>query len=258
MFGIIKPNFKLDLDLVPRGLCSFIGDDSALMGASGAAAFLPTDVAGLTGWYDAGVGITKDGSDKVTDWADQSGAGNDLAKVGATGPLWVASALGGKPTVRFAANSEGLDITPYGAALTQPLTIFTVTKVNTIGASDQYIFDTQSSGVNRNFCAVQDQTPHQRNLSGDIDGSLLVQATTGQVNTFLLNGTSSQTWTDGVSDDTGNSGTNSQGGLTLGTRFNATSHFNGDISEFLIYDADVTGGVDQTNIETYLKDKYGL
>ncbi len=222
-----------------------------------AVSFLPTDVSGLVGWYDANVGITKDGSDKIINWADQSSAGNDLVDV-TLGPLWVASALNSLPTARWSADTQGLTTGAYATNLTQPLTIFVVSIVNTIGASDQYLFDTDSSGVDRNYVAVQDQTPHQRNLSGDIDGALLVQVTTAQMNTFLLNGASSQTWTDGVSDDTGNSGTADQGGLTLGTRFNATSNFAGDISEFLIYDADVTGGADQTSIEDYLTSKYGL
>jgi len=46
---------------------------------SGGPTFLPSSISGLVAWYRFGVGITEAGSG-VSNWADQSGAGNDLVQ----------------------------------------------------------------------------------------------------------------------------------------------------------------------------------
>lgn len=52
--------------------------------------------------YDADSGITKDGSDKVSQWNDQTRNGyNFVQATGANQPTWLASSINGLPAVRF-------------------------------------------------------------------------------------------------------------------------------------------------------------
>jgi probable HAF family extracellular repeat protein len=69
-------------------------------------------------WLKADAGITKDGSNRVSSWADQSGANNTATQAtGSNQPLWVNNSVNGKPVLRFdgaddeivAASSAGSD-----------------------------------------------------------------------------------------------------------------------------------------------------
>jgi hypothetical protein len=61
----------------------------------------PAAIPNLFLWLDANAGITKDVGNKVSAWADQSGALNNFAQATAANqPLWVAAQLNGLPIVR--------------------------------------------------------------------------------------------------------------------------------------------------------------
>lgn len=69
-------------------------------GGGGGGGSFPT--AGLLGWWKADAGVTKDGSDKVSQWDDQSGNGKHLVQAtGARQPTWAASVLSGLPAISF-------------------------------------------------------------------------------------------------------------------------------------------------------------
>lgn len=64
----------------------------------------PLDLAGCVLWLDStnSASITRDGSNKVSQWSDLSGAGNHpVQAVGANQPTYVASAVAGMPAVQF-------------------------------------------------------------------------------------------------------------------------------------------------------------
>ena len=62
-------------------------------------------------WYDSSVGVSVDGSNNVTGWADQSGNGRDATTTGGT-PLLVAGGLNGLPIIemRRAGGDDFLDV----------------------------------------------------------------------------------------------------------------------------------------------------
>jgi concanavalin A-like lectin/glucanase superfamily protein/HYR domain-containing protein len=63
--------------------------------------FVPADLAGLEVWYDAGAGVTLNGSG-VAGWADQSGNGHDSVQATvANQPAFSATAFNGKPSMSF-------------------------------------------------------------------------------------------------------------------------------------------------------------
>jgi hypothetical protein len=57
---------------------------------------------GLVAWFMADVGVTKDGSNRVSNWADQSGNSRDAVQATAANkPLWMPGMVNGKPVLRF-------------------------------------------------------------------------------------------------------------------------------------------------------------
>ncbi len=83
---------------------------------------LPSDVAGLAGWWKADAGLTLSGS-SVTGWADQSGNGYDLSAVGT--PTYVPQvASNGRPGILFDdATGEALEIDSNLGITDAPFTI---------------------------------------------------------------------------------------------------------------------------------------
>jgi len=66
----------------------------------------PIPLANLKLWLKADAGITKDGSNYVSQWDDMSGNGNHAVQsTGGSQPLWVDNQLNGKPVLRF----DGID-----------------------------------------------------------------------------------------------------------------------------------------------------
>ena len=82
-------------------------------------------IAGLYARYRADLGVTKDGSDKVSQWDDQSGNARHLAMATAAyQPLWVASGINSLNTINFDGTDDTLSIASLSQA--QPIHIFMV------------------------------------------------------------------------------------------------------------------------------------
>lgn len=89
--------------------------------------FVPTDIAGCQLWLKADAGITKDGSNYVSQWADQSGNNNHAVQAtGSAQPLWVDDELNGMPVIRFDGNSDWLSGTIINNINTSSLSLFIV------------------------------------------------------------------------------------------------------------------------------------
>jgi len=71
-------------------------------GGVSSAPWLPTDIAGCVLWLRSDLGITKDGSDRVSQWADQSGQNNHASQATeAKQPVWTADQYQGLPGLYF-------------------------------------------------------------------------------------------------------------------------------------------------------------
>src|SRR3990170_4446860 len=69
-----------------------------LLRPRGAAVWLPTDIGGCKRWGRSDLGITKDGSDRVSIYADQSGNGNDFTQTMDDNKfVWYADQIDGYP-----------------------------------------------------------------------------------------------------------------------------------------------------------------
>lgn len=220
--------------------------------------FNPLSISGCILWLKADVGITKDGGNLVSNWADQSGNSNDVAQAtGTNQPLWVDSAYASKPTIRFDGVDNFLQKQPFTAGgHTQPVTIFIVCKIPT------------DSGGNRMIYMAGTVSPATRNQLYTTDTVIGMYAGAGPITvtkptealhyiTSLWNGASSDTRVDGVSVVSGNAGTFTPNGMTLASQDTGSDYADIDICEVLFYDANITG-TDLANIEAYLASRWGL
>jgi len=221
------------------------------------------DLANLKVWLKADAGTFQDSlfatpasanNDPVGGWQDQSGNGNHVIQATAgKRPLLKTAAQNGLPTITFDGVDDFLQKL-YGAALSQPLSIFLAINDRSSAAANTYLFD--------------DATGSLFGLHYTSAGTLLIPASgtnnlqyaetlpTGfTVYTWLASGASSVFRRDRVQKTAGNGGANTQTGLSLATAFNGTQAGLIDLGEVLIYGADETANF--AAIENYLKTRWG-
>ena len=98
-------SFKSLPHFYPGGVAGAMSSHYAPLGSS----FVPSDISGLQVWLDAELGVTKDGSNKVSAWLDQSSnAYNYTQALSAEQPTWVDASLNGKPIIRFSGVDQRL------------------------------------------------------------------------------------------------------------------------------------------------------
>ena len=214
--------------------------------------------AGLKLWLDASdsTTITKDGSNLVSAWNDKSGQLNHVTQATATNqPLWVDAVHNGLPTIRFDGVDNKMSRSSWtGGALTQPSTIFIVCTINT-GAGSDAIYDGDQT-ANRHLLQIVGSASYQIG-AGSFPSFGTPNSAFAQFNT-LYNTTASHFRRNKSDIATAQDvGTNTLDGIRLGANDTGTNFALVDISEMLIYNADVSD-TDRDLIEDYLATKWGL
>jgi len=220
--------------------------------------FDPNSVSGLMLWLKADAGITKDGSDLVSAWTDQSDESNDVSQgTGSKQPKWFDNIQNGLPIVRFDGSDDSLiRATFVNGSLTSPNTIFCVNTMPSDSASERFVYN---SGSGNHQAFLKSST----NKDYIYAGASLVSAdasdpTNFHYYTLTYNGASSSIREDGAEIAAGDAGTYAMNGIELGSNHNSGSDYGDpDIGEILVYDSDITGD-DLTNIEAYLAGRWGL
>jgi hypothetical protein len=243
---------------------------------SGGGSLIPAS--GLSLWLRADAGVTNDGDevadgDYVTDWADQSGSGNNalgygigFGQGGDAPPTFVDSSINSKPAISFNDDgswmqipqnnigdegnisifvvlnySAGAVILNKGDAATFNATVWEITPSNGFGFVDNYDDDPSWNTVPISMPQV---TP-----------VLLEAFSSAGVSQIAYNGTNSGS----PSAENGNFNSLSQyigigGGGTTGA---STASLDARIAEIIIYNRQVTTP-ERQQIETYLLDKYAI
>lgn len=176
----------------------------------------PTDIGGCILWLRSDLGITKDGSNIVSRWADQTENANDFVPAPSnTGPTWVTNRLNGHPSISFNGTTDFLY--HLGLDLIQPIDIYMVMKQKawTHGASPfGFFWYFDDAGNNPNQMGIRmSQVTNSPSLEIDsskpYDGvfecstlNQLLLDTWGVVQA-LFNGASSLTRINGGSPNTG-------------------------------------------------------
>ena len=201
-------------------------------------------------WYDYLKLVTKDGSDFVSVWGDQSGLSHDLLQaVGTNQPKW------------FSINGilfDGIDnfLKTAAFALIQPEMIYIVFKQLT-WTNDDRIFD--GNAVNSGLMRQTGASPGLGLFAGSVGPSNvnLILDTYG-IARVLFNGVSSKFIINETTPIIGDAGSSDMGGFTLGARGDGTATYgNIQVKEVIIRKV-ADAAQDEADIYSYLSTKYGI
>ena len=217
--------------------------------------WVPTNIDGCVLWLRSDLGITKDGSNRVSLWTDQSEAGNDASQdTDSKKPVWTTNQINGHPSLVWDNTDDQLTNATFDG--TPPITLFIVGK-HVDDANNHYFMDDNTYG---NYRAVANAAAVHRYVV--YAGVLLA---TGQSYitsdyhylTYTLNGANSEIFVNGVSGVSGNMGSNYADGYVLGDHKNGSASLNGHLVELIAYNS-VLSTENQQTAEAYLATRYGL
>lgn len=235
--------------------------------------FSPVDLTGLTLWLDAADfnSITKDGSNRVSNWADKSGNGFDAEKSGAARPTFVVNQLNAKPVINFDGSHE-MALTPSNTTAGTGLwaipgaanTRFIVSRRATESGTSETLLN-MSDGTRADLFSLYatvsgSYTSKNRGAAGGAltnGGNTLTNFNIfrdrfdGTINNFnaVNGGTEVTNALASVSTgiNSGDIGASNAGNLML----------TGDEAEIIIYDSSLSVA-DSLLVETYLSNKWGI
>ena len=203
-------------------------------------------------WFDGwdASSFTLDGT-SVDQWDDKSGNSRHVlnGNANATRPTYDSNT--GRVTF-ISANSTFLQSAAFGAALTQPNTIFIVYKLTGALISLMFIFD-DITGAQVAFYTQGELFKMATNVALS-DGATNAN---DNIHAGLFNGASSEYWINGISVVSGNAGTKSLSGITLGCQFDLLWFADAEICEVIGYNADISA-TDRDIITAYLADKWNI
>ncbi len=220
------------------------------------AAFSSNTVAGLAVWFEADAGVLIDGSGFVTNWLDQSGNGRNATQT-TTGlkPTCVASALNGKPVIRFDGVNDKLVTANLSSAFPAAATLFVVATISNDTQYDIYYTGSASDSYWRHSGGGAYMEPfHGPRIEG-----IFTMPTSGTI-MFTVK-SSSGSWamrTNGASaGGVVSSGSYSSGGIHTIADGSSGGPLQGDIAEVLIYSR-ILNSSEESAVGVYLAGKYGL
>jgi len=212
-------------------------------------------VNGLQVWLNAQAGVTYDGSNGVSDWADQSSAGNSAVWNSAFKPTYLSTAINGKPAVRF----NWASIYWYATSMHGPLSLGTQVSVFAVASFDDYHDNNHliqndlhfSLGINPTGGFT---TQYGNGSAWNSTSSHPLSLVPGQFNILeSLNSGIESAYVNGILLD---SRTNPMTGFTSGYDL-WTSGSSGNIAEVLVYDR-ALNDAERTSVENYLNGRYNV
>lgn len=117
----------------------------------------------LVSWHRADLGVTIDGSNRVSDWADQSGNGRHLTQ----------TVAGSRPDYLATGGSNGgpiIDSGTYGTAYLQYTAVAGLLSTAAVGWSSFAILSALATGASRNFTATTTLTGTTTQFSWQNEG----------------------------------------------------------------------------------------
>lgn len=236
------------------GLSPVIGGGPVI---GGAPAFVPNQISDLVCWYEAGQGITLNGSD-VALWADLSGEGNSLSQASPVNqPLFnpADANFNGQPSIGFNGSTDFLSTALFASPLSQPNSIILVMKRASTGV-DTIVFDGLQAS-NRNIFLNQDTGTSEAMFGG----SAVIKGGTSDTSIHemacLFNTTSSSLYRDGGTPiAAGSIGSNTLTGLALAVDYQANGHGHFDIAALYIFNKLLSSS--ELNLLGNYNAKYGI
>lgn len=218
--------------------------------------FTPLDIPGLKVWYDASdaSSITESGG-VVSQWNDKGPLQEHLVQAtGIEQPIIDTVTLNGLRVMQF--DGDDWMQTTFTSSIVNPVTFFIVAKRDAI-ALDNYFYDGITSGTRKANLVISNERVEM------FGGNAVLVAPPGshvaevQLHENVYNGTSSTYVIDGTTVASGNAGTSTLTGLTVGAAFNLASELTGFIAEIVMFNGTIEGATLVT-MRDYLNNKWGL
>jgi len=228
--------------------------------------FSPLDISDLKVWLDTSdsTTITKDGSDRVSEWDDKSGNGHNQAQATANRqPLWRNSNRNGLDTIDFSKSTTDRLMVQASSftSINQPITVFTACELPQIQVLGN---ETIYSGLSSTGVQLSTEQSSEGGLGVPYiraGASLYASNSTGSdswgTSFALFDGVNSELEINGLNVATGNAGNDGTTGLTVGAQYNTASFLDKIIGEIIMYDKEVSGD-EKANLMTYLTNRWDL
>jgi len=238
-------------------------DELGTVFKASAASFDFNSISGLVLWLDASKGITKDESDLVELWEDQSPDGNNYVQATeAAKPLFVDSVVNGLPILRFDGTNDfiGMSAQYSGGAISPPFYCFVVCKYDQPAGDKNAL--TGNNGSTNTQTMHWSSSPEDFNIYGGESLSLYPAGdpwgTDFHVCTMKFQNTSAGAIRlDGVELKTGTTGALTQDRSLFGKHLTAGQFYDGDAAFILIYDNDI-GDDNRDIVEEQLMSMFNL
>jgi alpha-tubulin suppressor-like RCC1 family protein len=206
---------------------------------------------GLKLWLKADAGVTKDGNNLVTRWADQSGNANDAIQSNAP-PLYVPNGLAGKPVLRFNGSTASMSGT---LSLSNQISVIAVAANGSnpgykrlINNQLHFAMEVASDG---NFASLYGNgtwNTLQTHAAPLVAGAFnILESINNGTDTAYIDGQ----FLDARSNPMGAF----SNGYELGRCACGDEYWDGDVVEILIYDHALSDA-DRLAVEAYLNNKY--
>lgn len=205
-------------------------------------------VAGPLLWLDAGTEGYTNGA-AVPTATDRSGNARNATEA-TNRPVFVTGALNGLPVYRFDGVDDKLQTATF--AMTQPVNVFIVGKASVDGVN-QYFCDARAAA---NTLGMSKSGGNALSLWGGGGFNGPTTDTAFHIMHGLYNGAASVARKDGGAGTTGDAGTASPSGFTLGAYAGLLAFLIGDVAEALLYGSLTTSQMN--TVGDYLAAKYGL
>ncbi|MBL9128652.1 MAG: hypothetical protein JNL97_13440, partial [Verrucomicrobiales bacterium] len=217
-------------------------------------------------WLKADAGVTAEGG-AVGVWEDQSGNLNHAGQSDtAQRPQLVASAVNGRPALRFDGENDALAV-PHslGLAMVGDLTTYFVVKFDDFDTFRAVWAKTDGNQPRATDFYVVPTTGIPRALrggagGGSVDGTTALVAGEYAIVGFDMAGSTLRHWLNGTANGEGSiSGAFIDTGkpLRIGTRDDGVTRLRGELAELLIYNASL-GDADRAAVVSYLGNKYAI
>lgn len=227
---------------------------------------------GLRAWYRADLGVTKDGTNRVGQWADLSGTGFHVVQPTTTRqPAWTAAGPGGFPAVQF----DGIDTVLKSVMAdvqqgSDDLTVIAVlapssTQQNGASPLDTGLEEYHGFGIEQDIAGTNQYHLRWMGTSGHWsghNGGLMVNtvAGSGQVVSFVKGGLRQNAYRDGVlhgTDATEMAMLPTASRIGVGAANSDQKYYSGQIAEILVYNRALSDA-ERVQVEAAMISRYGL
>lgn len=226
----------------------------------------PVPTSGLELWLRGDYGVTADPESKVTSWAVEGSFLKAVAKDPAEWPSFVASAINGKPALRFDGDHNML-VVPMSidAVISPELTVISVWSSATADKGTlRKLYGADDGGYDR-AAGIDNRASDGSNYtvfagSGAIVGVFTFTANTPNITIENYAGKKLNTWVNGAPAKTNidaEYGHMPDHFFIGGTGHSYTEPWQGDLAEMLVYKRTLTDD-ERKKVEDYLGAKYGL